>query len=71
MSMAMAAVDNAPVAAKIADVVDREFSYLFIFLIIKWGDPNRQRGSVRELILIKIGGANKMILRVKNRNKWI
>ena len=67
----MAAVDNAPVAAKIADVVDREFSYLFIFLIIKWGDPNRQRGSVRELILIKIGGANKMILRVKNRNKWI
>ena len=67
----MAAVDNAPVAAKIADVVDREFSYLFIFLIIKWGDPNRQRGSVRELILIKIGGANKMILRVKNRKKRI
>ena len=69
--MAMAAVDNAPVAAEIADALEREFSYLFIFLIIKWGGPNRQRGSVRELILIKIGGANKMILRVKNRKKWI
>ena len=31
----MTAVDNAHVAAEIADVVDREFSYLFIFLIIK------------------------------------
>ena len=31
----MAAVDDAPVAAEIADVVDRVFSYLFIFLIIK------------------------------------
>ena len=67
----MAAVDKSSVAAEIADVVDREFSYLFIFLIIKWGGPNRQRGSVRELILIKVGGANKMILRVKNRKKWI
>ena len=33
--MAMAAVDDAPVAAEIADVVHRVFSYSFIFLIIK------------------------------------
>ena len=33
--MAMDAVDNAPVAAEIADVVDRVFTNLFIFLIIK------------------------------------
>ena len=33
--MAMAAVDDDPVATEIADVVDRSFSYLFIFLIIK------------------------------------
>ena len=31
MSMAMAAWDDAPFAAEIADVVDLVFSYLFIF----------------------------------------
>ena len=31
MSMAMAASDDAPFAAEIADVVDLVFSYLFIF----------------------------------------
>ena len=40
MSMAIAAVDDAPVAAEIADVEDRVFSYLFIFLIIKWEGLN-------------------------------
>ena len=34
MSIAMAAVDDAPIAAEIADVVHHVFSYLFIFLII-------------------------------------
>ena len=33
--MAMAAVGDDPVVTEIADVVDRLFSYLFIFLIIK------------------------------------
>ena len=46
MSMAMTAVDDAPVAAEIADFVDRVFSYLLIFLIIKWEGPNRQGGRV-------------------------
>ena len=32
----MAALDDALVAAEIADVVDRAFSYSFIFVIIKW-----------------------------------
>ena len=49
MCMAMGAVEDAPVAEEIADVVNRVFSYLFIFLIIKW---QRQR-MVRKLILIK------------------
>ena len=53
---------------EIVDVVNHVFSYLFIFLIIKWGGANRQGGG---LILIKIGGSNKMILRVKNLKKWI
>ena len=35
MSMAMAAAGDAPIAAEIVDVVNRVFSYLFIFLIIK------------------------------------
>ena len=35
MNIAKAAVNDAPVAAEIADVVDRVFSYLFTFLIIK------------------------------------
>ena len=48
MCMAMAAVEDAPVAEEIADVVNRVFSYLFIFLIIKW---QRQRMVVRKLIL--------------------
>lgn len=33
----MTAVEDASVAAETADVVDLVFSYLFIFLIIKWG----------------------------------
>ena len=44
MSMAMAVVDDACVAAEVADVVDRVFSYLFIFLIIKRRNLNRQKG---------------------------
>ena len=40
----MAVVDDVPVAAEIADVVDRVFSYLFIFLIIKRRNLNRQKG---------------------------
>ena len=48
MCMAMAAAEDAPVAEEIADVVNRVFSYLFIFLIIKW---QRQRMVVRKLIL--------------------
>ena len=71
MSMTMTSVDVALLAAEIADVVDRVFSYLFIFLFIKWGGPNRLRGMVFEPIFIKIAGPNKMILRVKNRKKWI
>ena len=67
----MTSVDVALLAAEIADVVDRVFSYLFIFLFIKWGGPNRLRGMVFEPIFIKIAGPNKMILRVKNRKKWI
>lgn len=38
--MAMAAVDDAPVAVEIADVGDRVCSYLFIFLIVKLGGLN-------------------------------
>ena len=37
--MVMAAVDDAPAVAELADVVDCVFSYLFIFLIIKSGGP--------------------------------
>ena len=33
--MEMAAVDDDPVPTEIADIADRLFSYLFIFLIIK------------------------------------
>ena len=40
----MAVVDDACVAAEIADVVDGVFSYLFIFLIIKRRNLNRQKG---------------------------
>ena len=31
----MAALENAPIAAEIADVVDRVFSYSFIFIFSK------------------------------------
>ena len=40
----MAVVDDARIATEIADVVDRVFSYLFIFLIIKRRNLNRQKG---------------------------
>ena len=58
----MDAVDNAPVAAEIADVVDRVFTNLFIFLFIKWGGPNRKRKVVCELVFMKIGDPKKWYL---------
>ena len=65
----MTPVDVALLAAEIADVEDRVFSYLFIFLFIKWGGPNRLRVVVFEPIFVRIAGPNKMILRVKNQKK--
>ena len=56
----MAALEDAPIAVEIADVVDLVISYSFIFVIIKWEAPTRQKGVVRKLIFIKIGGPNKM-----------
>ena len=55
MSMVISAVDDAPDAAEIAVAVDHVFSYLFIFLIIKWGGPNGKRRVVYELVFLKIG----------------
>ena len=55
----MDAVDNACIAAEIADVVGRVFSYLLVFLIIKWGGPNRKRKVVCEIVFLKIGDRKK------------
>lgn len=73
----MTAVEDASVAAETADVVDLVFSYLFIFLIIKWGGAKAEGrggeggGGVCELIFIGIGDPKKMILRVKNQQQKI
>ena len=67
MSMAMSVVDDAPVAAEIADIVDCVFRYLFIFVIIKFkGVPTGKRvgTSFHENM-----GPNKIIFRVKNHSR--
>ena len=66
MSMAMAAVDNAPIAAETADVLNCVFSYLFIFLIIKWEDllKGKSKSITKSITKIRMSGErNKAIMR--------
>ena len=58
----MTAVEDASVAAETADVVDLVFSYLFIFLIIKWGGAKAEgRGGAGG-----VGGVQTNF----HRNRW-
>ena len=66
MSMAMAAVNNAPIAAETADVLNCVFSYLFIFLIIKWEGllKGKSKSITKSLTKIRMSGErNKAIMR--------